>query len=301
MRYAALVLIMLLAFYNVAAAQNDPCTPMANAIYARLNFDSQSKLNEGLYTFLETGKLREHFKKGDSAIGIGISIKGVPFSLNGSTSDEEWDKFESTVKSMSDHKLSHDQVYSIISLIPDPRIAQLYVDCISATRTSGIFLVYTIVDEMQIAISGRYFEEFPESKSNKRAVVVDVSATEQTKFEHPSIVKKKKVPVYFNMVVTRTAPDKTVIVTLNTSKWSPIIHIPPKSVPPAPESEPSLKDKMLSGYVFELITGEDWEQPSAVVRGGHYFIAYNPGQRLGQRMGHTIIRIKNRGLSYVYP
>lgn len=229
---------------------------LKSGVFDTVIIDSNKTLSENLTSWLESVEFNEFRNQQNSGLKIGFPIKGVPVSIAGSFSEDEFNEWKRQVVSGASRQFTDEETMHIFSMTASPAILDAWSNCISI-QAAGTGLRSDVEIEnggMTIIFTVRWV---PNSMSDFPPSVVAGGFQVSGATPQGVIAQGMEVPLSgFSVILSRNGASGVAIV-LNTTKGAVT-----KSIPPLPAPAPVLPPIQLK--VFSA-TGNSASHPSTTL------------------------------------
>jgi hypothetical protein len=203
---------------------------LKSGVFDTVIIDSNKTLSENLTSWLESVEYLEFRNQQNSGLKIGFPIKGIPVSIDGSFSEDEFKEWKKQVDLGSSRQFTEEETMRIFSMTASPAILDAWSNCIS-TQAAGTGLRSDVEIEnggMTIVFTVRWV---PNSMSDYPPTVVAGGFQISGATPQGEVAQGMEIPLSgFSVILSRIGASGVAIV-LNTSKGAVTESIPPLRSP----------------------------------------------------------------------
>jgi hypothetical protein len=224
----------------------NPCDSVLKAgVFNQILVTTTKSLSENLTEWLESIDYNEFQRQQSAGLNIGFPFKGIPVSIGGAFSQNEFDNWKREVSIGSSRQFTEEETMQIFSRSASPAILDAWSTCIKNTIPAGALpgLHHDLIStgEPNFVFEVKWI---PNSMSDFPPTVLPggfqvVGATSSSTFSDGM-----EIPLAgFSIILTRTSTSGVTIV-LNTTKGTITESIPP--IPAPPPKLPSITLKLFA-------------------------------------------------------
>lgn len=232
-------------------AQSNPCAEpfkyLKEGIYNRYKETTSLQRYSSMKDYFKSEDFKQDVKKGGWGVGIKIPIKGIPISLNASSSKDDFAEFRSGIEKLSENQLIEAFGQNIEKSEPNTDFVKQYFQCLKDNAQGFTWTAERIGKRAYITI--RFM---PLSMTDPMPVI-----TEDLIVDNASdiLAPKKGQPVDLSNVISAVVkdPEQSVTVTMVTNKKTVYASSDPQPTatpPPSPTATSTASPKKQS---FEVL------------------------------------------------
>lgn len=229
---ALLVVVALTSNLVIGQTQSTCEGILRDGVFNLTTIDSRKTVQENLYEWLKTTEWEQFSNAQKSWLTIGFPIKGIPFNLSGSFSQDSFREWKREVDQGQIRNFSSDEFLKIVQRSVAPEIVSAWLECEKVFAGPGLFCSHALGGDSTVTFS---FKWTPNSITDLPPVVTNYGFQVTGAQVPAGFGSGNEIPIGgASLILTRDSPTTPINIVLNTTKGSCTRYIPPSAKPPDP-------------------------------------------------------------------